>query len=336
MKKRILLISLGILVLLGAFAVWKLFVAPVRPPAKGYFYVFTGEDFSSVRQHLKDSQVIDGYMWFDLAANFRGFEKVKPGRYKVEKGMSLSGLIRMLKNGQQTPVNFVVTKIRTRETLAARISRQFECDSLSFIRYIESADSLNRYGFDSTTVMAAVMPYTYSIKWTSTPAEIFQHFNRAFEKFWTEERKEKSKEIGLTPLQVVTLASIIDEETNAPSDRPNIASVYLNRLRVGMPLQADPTLKYSMRAFGLKRLYNSHMQTPSPYNTYLNKGLPPGPICTPQVETIDAVLNAPKTDYFYFVASPAFDGTHVFTKNYTDHLKEARVYQAELNKRNIR
>lgn len=336
MKKRIIISSIAVVLLLGAFVAWKFFGDAVRPPQKNYFYISTGENLTSVRQHLKDSQVINGFTWFDWAAKSIGLKTVKPGRYKIAKGTSITDLVRILKNGQQTPVSFVITKIRTREILAARIGRQFECDSLAFIRYIESADSLQQYGLDSTTVMAAAMPYTYDINWTSTPSEIFRHFHLAFEKFWTEERKARAAALKLNPIEVVTLASIIDEETNAPSDRPNIASVYLNRIAAGMPLQADPTLKYSMRNFGLKRLYNVHMRIPSPYNTYMNRGLPPGPICTPAVETIDAVLNSPKTEYYYFVASPAFDGTHVFTKNYADHMREAKIYQAELNKRNIR
>ena len=336
MKKKILLASLSVVLLLAAFVAWKFFGATLHPPQKKFFYISSGENLSSVRQHLKDSQIIKSFTWFDWAAQGIGLKTIKPGRYQITKSMSLSDLVRMLKNGQQTPVSFVITKLRTREALAGRIGRQFECDSTAFIHYIENADSLQMYGLDSTTVMAAAMPYTYTLNWTSSPAEIFRHFFRAYEKFWTEERKAKASALGMKPTEVATLASIIDEETNAPSDRPYIASVYLNRIAAGMPLQADPTLKYSMRNFGLKRLYSVHTRILSPYNTYLNKGLPPGPICTPAVETIDAVLNAPKTDYYYFVASPAFDGTHVFTKNYADHIREARIYQAELNKRNIR
>jgi UPF0755 protein len=180
------------------------------------------------------------------------------------------------------------------------------------------------------------MPFTYTIKWNTTAGKIFQQFYTAYKNFWTAERKEKANKLGISPVQVSTLASIIDEETNSKTDKPNVASVYLNRIAKGMPLQADPTLKFALKNFDLKRLYDTHKRTVSAYNTYLNKGLPPGPICTPQVETIDAVLDSPKTDYIYFVASSAFDGTHVFTTNYTEHIKYARTYQQELNKRNIK
>ena len=166
-----------------------------------------------------------------------------------------------------------------------------------------------------------------------SPRKIFQQFYDAYKNFWTEERKVKADSLGLSPIEVTTLASIVEEETNKKADKYNIASTYINRLKIGMKLQADPTIKFAMRNFGLKRITGTHLATVSPYNTYLNTGLPPGPICTPSVETLDAVLDAPKTDYIYFVASSAFDGSTVFTTNYDDHLKYARLYQQELTRR---
>lgn len=250
--------------------------------------------------------------------------------------MSLTNLVRLLKNGQQTPVTFVVTKIRTKEVLADRIGSAFECDSLQMISFLNNNDSLVGYDLDSNTAMSAIMPLTYDIKWNTTPGKLFQQFYTAYKTFWTPERKQKAEKLGLTPIGVSTLASIIDEETNSPIDRPKIASVYLNRIKLGMPLQADPTLKFALKNFGLKRLLNEHKEVVSPYNTYSNKGLPPGPICTPQIATIDAVLDSPKTDYLYFVANSDFSGNSIFTTNLTDHMKYARLYQQELNKRNIK
>ena len=180
------------------------------------------------------------------------------------------------------------------------------------------------------------MPLTYEIKWNTTPQKIFQQFFAAFKNFWTDDRIQKAQQHNLSPLEASTLASIIDEETNAPSDRPNIASVYLNRMAKGIPLQADPTVKFALKEFALKRIYNSYTRTESPYNTYINKGLPPGPICTPSLETIDAVLDSPKTDYMYFVANSDFSGTHIFTSNYADHMKYAHLYTEELDKRNVK
>jgi len=181
--------------------------------------------------------------------------------------------------------------------------------------------------------MAIIMPFTYSSKWNSTPEKIFQQFNTAYISFWTKERKTKADSIHLTPVDVIILASIVEEETNNKDDKFNIASTYLNRLKKGMPLQADPTIKFALKDFSLKRILTAHLSFNSPYNTYVHTGLPPGPICTPAPETIDAVLNAPKTDYLYFVASSKFDGSSVFTTNFNDHLKYARLYQDELTRR---
>lgn len=336
MKKKIVVAVLAILVLVAAFAAWKFLGPSVRVPEKKYFYIRTGESLTDVRSNLAQQNIVSGLRWFDWTADIIGFSRVRPGRYEIKKGMSLLGLTRMLKNGQQTPVSFVITKIRTKEALASRIGNAFECDSAQMMQFLNSADSLRPYNLDSNTSIVAAMPYTYSIRWNSTPGRIFEQFYTAYKIFWTEERKEKARNLGLTPEQVSTLASIIDEETNAKSDKPNVASVYLNRIAKGMPLQADPTVKFAMKNFALKRILKAHLSTNSPYNTYINKGLPPGPICTPDLETIDAVLNSPKTDYLYFVASSAFDGTHIFTSDYDDHMKYARIYQQELNKRNIK
>jgi UPF0755 protein len=227
----------------------------------------------------------------------------------------------------------VITKLRTKESLASKVGNQFECDSVQMISFLNNPDSLRPFGLDTNTVMAAAMPYTYPINWNTTPGKIFRQFYTAWESFWNEERKQKADSLRLSPVEVVTLASIVEEETLKKQDKYNIASVYLNRLKQGMPLQADPTVKFAMKNFGLKRILGVHLRTESPYNTYQNAGLPPGPICTPSIETIDAVLNAPQTDYLYFVASSSFDGTSVFTTNLTDHSKYARQYQQALTKR---
>lgn len=336
MKKKLILGIVAALTLILAFAAWKFMGSTVNAPEKKFFFIRTGETYDSVKANLYDQKIIAGQTWFNWAAKIIGYKNVKPGRYEIKNGMSLLSLVRMLRNGRQTPVNFVITKLRTKESLASKVGNAFECDSTQMIHFLNSPDSLKEYGLDTNTVMAAAMPFTYIVKWNTTPATIFQHFYTAYKTFWTDERKQKADSLKLTPLQVSTLASIIEEETNAPSDKPNVASVYLNRMAKGMPLQADPTVKFALKNFALKRVLNVHLQTPSPYNTYQNKGLPPGPICTPSIETIDAVLNSPKTDFIYFVANSAFDGTHIFTSNYTEHMKYARLYQQELNKRNIK
>jgi UPF0755 protein len=336
MKKRIALITLSVLVVIAAFFAWKLYGASVKTPEGKYLYVPTGQTMDQLRSSLVEQKIINGTTWFDWTAKILRFKTVKPGRYEIKKGTSLMNFIRMLRSGDQSPVNFVITKLRTKESLAGKAGKVFECDSTEMIRFLNSPDSLKAYNVDTNTVMALAMPLTYSIKWNTTPGKIMQQFATAYKTFWNNDRTQKAANLGLTPIEVSTLAAIIDEETNAKSDRPNVASVYLNRINKGMPLQADPTVKFAMKNFALRRILNEHLKYPSPYNTYLNKGLPPGPICTPAGETIDAVLDSPKTEYIYFVANSDFSGTHIFTTNYADHLKYARLFQQELNKRNIK
>jgi UPF0755 protein len=334
MKKKIFLSVIAIILIIAAFITYKIFGPAVSAKGDGpqYLFVKTGSSFDDLKKELMDKEFLSSTAWFGRASQILKFKIVKPGRYKLSNGMSVFNLARMLRNGQQTPVNFVITKLRTKEDLARRAGKLFECDSLQLIGYLNNNDSLKQFDVDSNTVMALALPLTYTINWNTTPKKIFQHLHNAWKEFWTEERKQKASALGLTTIQVSTLASIIDEETNKAGDRPKIASVYINRLALKMPLQADPTVKFGLKEFGLKRVMYVHTQTPSPYNTYLNTGLPPGPICTPQSETIDDVLNAPKTDYLYFVASSEFDGTSVFTSNYDDHMKYARLYQAALTK----
>lgn len=336
MKKKILIIIVAAILLIVAFFGWVLFGPTVHSSGQKYLYVRTGATYNDVTDSLVNDKIIGSRTWFNLASKMAGYNTVKPGRYEITKGMSILGLVRMLKNGSQSPVNFVITKIRTREVLAGRIGRAFECDSSEMLAFLNNPDSLQPYGLDTNNVMVVAMPLTYTLKWNTTPSRIFREFHTAWVNFWTPERKQKADSLKLSPAQVSTLASIIDEETNAASDRPNIASVYLNRLAIGMPLQADPTIKFALRDFGMRRVYEKYLRVASPYNTYANRGLPPGPICTPAEHTIDAVLNAPKTDYLYFVASAAFNGTHVFNKDYKVHMDSARSYQKQLNNRNVK
>jgi peptidoglycan lytic transglycosylase G len=331
MKKKFFAGIAAIIIISLAFTGWKFFGPTISTANGEFFYVKTGSGYSNVKQELLSKKYIGGSTWFDLASKILGYKTVKPGRYKITKGMSLFRLVRMLKNGSQTQVNFVITKLRTKEDLARKAGSMFECDSLQVINFLNNNDSLKKYNLDSNTVMAAVMPYTYAINWNITTGKLFQKFYIAYKNFWTTERKQKADSIHLSPIGVSTLASIIEEETNNRNDKSNIASVYLNRMAARMPLQADPTIKFAMKDFGLKRIYEKYLLIESPYNTYRNKGLPPGPVCTPSIETIDAVLDAPKTDYLYFVASSNLDGSSIFTTNYNDHIKYARVYQKALD-----
>ena len=332
MKKKIIAFIIILVIVAGSYAAYIFFGPAVSTPQGEFFYIKTRSSYTDVKNDLVNKNYIQNGNWFDLASKILKYKKAKAGRYKVKKGMSLFNLVRMLKNGNQAEVNFVITKIRTKEAFAAKAGSMFECDSLEMINFLNNTDSLKNYGLDTNTVMAAIMPYRYTLYWNSTARKIFQQFYTAYKNFWTTQRKQKADNLHLSQVEVSTLASLVEEETNAMSDKPKIASVYLNRIRAGMPLQADPSVKFALRDFSLKRIYSKYTLTVSPYNTYTNKGLPPGPICTPSIETIDAVLNSPATDYYYFVANSDFSGTHIFTSNYDDHMKFARQYQQALNR----
>jgi UPF0755 protein len=221
--------------------------------------------------------------------------------------------------------------LRTKEDLAKKIGDNFECDSTSVIHYLNSADSISKYGLDTNTVITAIIPNTYTFTWNNTPSRIFKKLYAEQQRFWTADRKKKAEELHLTEKDVYILASIVEEETNKDDDKGKIASVYLNRIHQGMKMAADPTVKFAMRDFGLKRILFKHLAFNSSYNTYQNTGLPPGPISTPSIKTIDAVLNMPATDYLYFVARSDFSGYSNFSSGYAEHMKNAKAYQEALD-----
>jgi len=332
MIKRILFFFLLMLLVAGGFLSWKLFGPAASSPPEKFFYIKTGDTFDDLSANLVSKKILRSNFWFKKASLFLRFRTARAGKYQIHDGMSLYQLIYMLKNGKQTPVNLVITKLRLKEDLSKKMGQLFEFDSTTAMQFLSNNDSLSFFGADTNTIMAYIIPDTYTYFWNTTPRSVLQKLYSHWKKFWTAGRIYKADQQGLTPLQVMILASIIDEESNYLPEKSIIASVYLNRIRKKMPLQADPTVKFALKDFTLKRIYQKHLMVESPYNTYKIQGLPPGPVCTPQPATIDAVLNAPKTEYLYFVAKSDFSGVHVFTANYKDHLKKAKEYQEALNR----
>jgi len=328
MKKKIILCAFLLLFIIGGFIAWQVFGPTVSAPEGKYFYIKTGSDYTTVKKSLVDQKIISGIFFFDLIAKqIKYTNAVKPGRYQVKDGMSLFRLLRMLRSGSQSPVNLVITKLRTKEDLAQKIAANFESDSASFISLLNNPENLRNYKLDSNTAMTAVIPNSYSILWNTPPAKIFDKLYNEKEKFWNEERMRKARNLNMTPAQVYSMASIVEEETNKEEDKGKIASVYMNRIATGMKLEADPTVKFAMKDFGLKSIRHKHLEYESPFNTYRNYGLPPGPICTPSIKTIDAVLNAPQTNYIFFVAKPDFKGYSNFAATYEEHLIYAKAYR---------
>ena len=339
MKKKTILSILALLVIVGGFAGWKIFGPTVTAPEKKYFYVRTGDTYDMVKHNLEEDKIIGSSFWFNQVAQRLGYDsKVKAGRYEIKNDMSVFNLVRMLRSGNQSPVNLIITKLRTKEDLAQKIATNFECDSLSVISFLNDPDSLKKYNLDSNTVMTAVIPNTYSILWNTPAVKIFKTLYFYQEKFWDEERRKKAAALNMTPQQVYTMASIVEEETTMDADRGNVASVYINRIKAGKRLEADPTIKFALRNFGLKRIKEGHKLAAkdSPYDTYFHSGLPVGPICTPSSKTIDAVLNAPATNYLYFVAKPDWSHLSNFTDSYDQHKINAKIYQHFLDSINIK
>lgn len=292
--------------------------------------VYGDYTYSQFLDSLKGSGAIESWKWFERASRSKELERVyKPGRYHLKKGMSNQYLTRMFANGWQTPMNMVFKGyVRRLDNLALAFSHWFEADSASFAQVLHDNELIDSLGFKPETFIGMFIPNTYQFYWTTSPKNVVLRFKKEYDAFWTPERLRKAKKMNFTPSQVSTLASIVVEETKAPGEWPKIAGVYMNRLKKGMPLQACPTVKYIFIETepNLTRILNRHLKVDSPYNTYRNRGLPPGPITIAPPAVLDAVLNYEKTDYLYFCAKPEFDGTHNFAKTYNQHLKHSAAY----------
>jgi len=244
-------------------------------------------------------------------------------------------LVRILRSGRQTPVRLTFNNIRTKEQLAARLGTQLMADSTEILALMNDTAFLAQYELTPNTAITLFIPNTYEVFWNLNAKELFERMNKEYTKFWTDERKAQAAAIPMTPVEVSTLASIVEEETNNKTDRPKVAGLYINRLKTDMPLQADPTLKFAVGDFGLKRLTLKQILYISPYNTYRNHGLPPGPIRVASESGINAVLNYAHHNYIYMCASETLNGEHKFAANWAEHQANAKRYQEKLNKLNI-
>ena len=339
-KRKALRWALGlffILLILAGFALWGVF-GPNTGDFKedDYLYVRTGSTYADVRSSLKDDGFVKNIESYDVVARRANYPAmVKAGKYKIRRGMSNYNIVRMLRNGKQVPVKLVVNKLRTEQDLVNLISKNLEADSNELKALLNDNNFLDSFGLKDETAMAAIMPDTYEFWWNTRAKKAYSKIAKYYTEYWNEDRKQKADQKSMTPAEVVIMASIVEEETNKHDEKGNIASVYMNRIKNGMPLQADPTVKFAVNNFALRRIAGDMLRHPSPYNTYVHKGLPPGPICTPSKRSIEAVLNAPATDYIYFCAKEDFSGYHRFASNYNEHMRNARLYQRALNERNI-
>ncbi|MEO8067555.1 MAG: endolytic transglycosylase MltG [Flavobacteriales bacterium] len=338
--KIFLLVLLVLLVVGGVFG-WKFWMKAFGPgptfsePIK-VLLIPTGAGLEQVVDSLVVNGMITDERAFRMLADRKKFSnRVKPGRYVVTSGTSLNDLINKLRSGEQDPVRITFNTIRRLPELAGKVAAYLECDSVAMLNVLLDPAVAQQYGFGQEGFIGMFIPDTYEMWWTETPSGFVARMAREYKNYWTDERKRKATALKLDQTEVSVLASIVQAETGYRGDAPGIARVYLNRLRIGMPLQADPTLKHALGLDTVSRVLNIDKRIDSPYNTYLHTGLPPGPINLPEKYYLDAVLNAAAHDYLYFCASETLDGRSNFAKTYEQHMVNARRYHRALNERGI-
>lgn len=332
---RKIFISIIIVAALAAVVGYFRYLAPATgfSEKEKFLLIYTNNaNKSAVLGSLEKEDLLKNTKAFAELAGWAGYwDKIKPGRYRIEKGMSVLSVVRLLRNGIQTPSKLVINKLRLPEDLAKVISRAIEADSATIMAFLSNKDSMASCGLTPDNWSANLIPNTYEVYWTYPPSKTMKRLKDEHDKWWSKnDRKARAAAKNLTPEQVHILASIVEEESNSKEDRPKIASVYMNRIKKGMPLQADPTIRFALKNFKMNRVLYTHLRTPSPYNTYLNRGLPPSPICTPLPSTLENVLDAPETDYIFFVADADLRGGSTFTTNLADHNRAAKLYQDSL------
>ena len=311
-----------------------------RDGASHYIYVYPQTTLDSLLISLQKDYVIGSERslklhskWMKWTSAERPF--VRTGRYLVPAETADLQLIRMFRSGDQKPIQLTFNNIRTREQLAARLGAQLMIDSASIISKLEDDAYLQQFGLRKETAVCLFLPDTYEMWWDISADQLFHRMATIHDSFWNADRLSKAEALELTPEEVTTIASIVEEETNRDEDKPIIAGLYMNRLRIGMPMQSCPTIKFALQDFSLRRITYEHLKTESAYNTYIHPGLPPGPIRIPQKKTIDFTLNPTPSNFLYMCASTKFDGTHHFSSSYASHAAYAAAYQRELNRRKI-
>jgi len=338
-KKLIsLLLFFGLIIIFSIFLIYRLlFGLNLKTGGKKItLYIPEGSSYSQAMDSVKTNFKITNPKVLEWIAEKKNYPVlVKPGMYIIEKDLSYSGLINLLRSGRQSPVRVTFNNIRTLNELAGRVGGKIEADSAEIFEFLSNPENYLNDGFTKENVISVFIPNTYEFFWNTSAKGFYSRMLREYRKFWNEERLAKANKIKLTQIEIAILASIIDDEVAKPDEKPRIAGVYLNRLRRGIPLQACPTIKFALNDFTITRVLKKHLETDSPYNTYKHYGFPPGPIGCPTIEGIDAVLNAEKHDYLYFAAKADFSGYHNFSRTLAEHNRYAAIYQKELNKRKI-
>lgn len=339
-KKKILLIGLASILLTGAFcagAIYYFLFAPQFYPQKTtYVYIDRDDTADSVYNKVKKQGHPRSFAGFYWMAEYKKYPlNIHTGRYAIHPRDDVHHVFSRLSRGYQTPVNLTIGSVRTLDKLARSVGNQLMIDSAEIAKAMNDTMFQQRLGYNKETMPCLFIPETYQVYWNMSVEDFFNRMQKEHQKFWNQERLSKATAIGMTLAEVCTLASIVEEETNNNQEKPVVAGLYINRLHKDMPLQADPTVKFALQDFGLRRITNTHLTIDSPYNTYQKLGLPPGPIRIPSPVGLDAVLNYTRHNYIYMCAKEDFSGAHNFASNYSDHIKNARKYWEALNERKI-
>lgn len=333
----ILALLFGVGAAAGAYVVYYSYAIKKVTKRFDIMIIPTGTTFEEQTAMLYDQHFLTDTADYVRFAKKLGYDRVFPGRYIIDIDITLKQLFRVIGTGWQKPVRLSFNNIRNFNRLADVVSKKIEADSASLMAAFNNDSIQKANGFNSETFITMFIPNTYEFLWNNTAEGFINRMKTEYDAFWAKNnRLEKAKKLGMTPVEVSILASIIIEETKAVQEFERIAGVYVNRLKSSMPLQADPTVKFALGDPTLKRVLYKHLEVDSPYNTYKHAGLPPGAIYMPPIATIDAVLNHEKHDYYYFCAAPELNGTHRFAKTLTEHNRNAAAYAAALNKRGIR
>ena len=336
-SKVYLYVAIAGLLLIAGLVAFHLLTSVSKSDDTVYLYIDDDDTQDSVLVKLQPLSSSAGLASLSTLLRHSNYsEHVRSGRYAIEPGDGPITVFRRLKNGQQTSFNLTIPEVRTMDRLAAVLGQKLMLDSATIAEALMSQETCQHLGFDTATIAAMFVPDTYEVYWNTTLDGLLERMQKEHDRFWQGERQAKAAQMQLTPVEICTLASIIDEETANTAEKPMIAGMYLNRLHQNMPLQADPTIKFALKQFELKRIWQKLLTIDSPYNTYRNEGLPPGPIKIASIKGIDAVLNHVDHDYLYMCAKEDFSGTHNFATTYQEHLQNAAKYSKALNERGIK
>ena len=329
--------SMAVVLLIVVFTYCYLFSDLSKSTQTEYVYIDSDDTQDSVFSKIQPIANAIPMSGFATLVRHSGYaDNIRTGRYAIHPGEGALTVFRHLKNGLQSSVNLTIPEVRTIDRLAGVLSRKLMLDSAEVANHLGDSTYCARRGYDTATVAALFVPNTYDIYWNVSLDRFMERMEKEYNKFWNSDRRGKAEAMGMTPVEVATMASIIDEETANNAEKPMIAGMYYNRLKADMPLQADPTIKFALKDFALRRIYNKLLHIDSPYNTYRNEGLPPGPIKIASIAGIDAVLNHVQHDYLYMCAKEDFSGTHNFARTYQEHLQNAARYTKALNERGIK